>query len=209
MSTSHFDEAAANWDAEPRRIAVMKAIGEKILAEASPPRDVKVLDYGCGTGLVSLYLLPHVDHITGADSSTGMLDVLRGKIAEGGIRNMEALPLNLECDAVPTARFGMIVVTMALHHIANLERVLDALYEMLDPGGILCVADLDTEPGTFHPADVSGSVHHHGFDREQLKSRLAEIGFSDLKDTTATTIRKPVEGGGEEDFSVFLITARR
>ena len=80
---------------------------------------------------------------------------------------------------------------------------------MLDPGGVLCVADLDTEPGTFHPADVSGSVHHHGFDREQLKVRLAEIGFSDMKDTTATTIRKPVEGAGEEDFSVFLITARR
>ena len=209
MTTSHFDEAAANWDAEPRRIAVMKAIGEKILAVVSPTPDLKVLDYGCGTGLVSLYLLPHVGHITGADSSTGMLDVLRGKIDEGGIRNMETLPLNLECDAVPMARFGMVVVTMALHHIANLERVLHALHEMLDPEGILCLADLDTEPGTFHPADVSGSVHHHGFDREQLKGRLAEIGFSDLKDTTATTIRKPVEGGGEEDFSVFLITAKR
>ena len=37
-----------------------KGIGEKILEEANPTKDIDVLDYGCGTGLLGLFLLPHV-----------------------------------------------------------------------------------------------------------------------------------------------------
>ncbi len=59
-ATSYFDQSAASWDNEPRRIALMKAVGEAILREAQPTKDMDVLDYGCGTGLVSLFLLPHV-----------------------------------------------------------------------------------------------------------------------------------------------------
>jgi hypothetical protein len=78
---------------------------------------------------------------------------------------------------------------------------------MLVPGGTLCIADLDTEPGLFHPPEA-GRVHL-GFDREQLKSQLREIGFGETRDVTAHTIRKPVEGGQERDFPVFLIASRR
>ena len=80
---------------------------------------------------------------------------------------------------------------------------------MLVPGGVLCLADLDSEPGTFHGPEVAGSVHHNGFDRQKLKTHLAEIGFVSAKDTTATSIRKPTATGKEKDFPVFLIVARR
>jgi ubiquinone/menaquinone biosynthesis C-methylase UbiE len=49
------------------------------------------LDSGCGTGLVSLFLLPHVRSVTGADSSPGMLEVLRKKLDEEGIATMKAV----------------------------------------------------------------------------------------------------------------------
>ncbi|NLE38255.1 MAG: hypothetical protein GX621_09555, partial [Pirellulaceae bacterium] len=39
LAQLHFDEAAATWDEQPRRIAVAKAIGEKILEEANPTKD--------------------------------------------------------------------------------------------------------------------------------------------------------------------------
>ena len=209
MVRNHFDEAAANWDDKPARLALMKAIGEKIVVEVQPTTEMDVLDYGCGTGLVSLYLLPHVRSVTGADNSTGMLDVLRAKISESKIRNMQAVHLDLERDPVPQARYHMIVVSMAMHHVRQTERVLQAFHELLVPGGILCVADLDTEPGTFHPADVAGSVHHHGFDRGNLKQRLASLGFASPKDVTVSTFKKPVESGEEQEFSIFLVTARR
>jgi ubiquinone/menaquinone biosynthesis C-methylase UbiE len=209
MHTSYFDDVAGRWDNEPRRIDLMKAVGESILRQARPTRDMDVLDYGCGTGLVSLFLLPHVRSMTGADSSPGMLDMLRTKLADGRIENMKVVRLDLEHDGVPSDRYHMVVTSMTLHHVEDTGRLLRAFREVLLPGGTLCLADLDTEPGVFHAPEAAASVHHHGFDRAELKGLLEQTGFDELRDVTAHTIRKPVEGGGERDFPVFLITARR
>lgn len=207
MQTSYFDKAAAMWDNQPGRIALMKAVGEAILREARPTKEMDVLDYGCGTGLVGLFILPHVRSVTGADNSLGMLDVLRNKIAENGIRHMSAVKLDLQHDPLPAERYHLIVTNMTLHHVADTDVVLKAFYELLLAGGTLCIADLDTEPGIFHPPDAG--AHHHGFDRAELKSRLEQIGFEQIRDITAHTIRRPVQGDSERDFPVFLITARR
>jgi len=51
MSGSYFDQSAA---------ALMKDVGEAILRQARLTKDMDVLDYCCGTGLVGLFLLPHV-----------------------------------------------------------------------------------------------------------------------------------------------------
>lgn len=209
MNKNHFDEAAATWDSEPRRIALMKAVGETILREARPTRETVVLDYGCGTGLVSLFLLPHVCSVTGADNSAGMLEVLRGKIAAGGIDNMKVISLDLERDRVPAERFDLIVSSMTMHHIADTDRVLGALHHMLLPGGTLCIADLDTEPGIFHTPEAAASVHHHGFDRGDFRHRLLKVGFQTADDVTAHTVIRPVQSGEERAFPIFLITATR
>jgi ubiquinone/menaquinone biosynthesis C-methylase UbiE len=168
-----------------------------------------VLDYGCGTGLVGLFLLPHVRSVTGADSSVGMLDVLRTKIRQGNIHGMTAIQLDLEKQPIPKERFHMIVSSMVLHHVANLEQVLRAFHGMLLPGGVLCVADLDTEPGVFHSAEAAVSVHHHGFDRPSLQEQLRMGGFADVTISTAHVIQKPVDGGDIRNFSVFLMVGRR
>lgn len=209
MRTNHFDEAAKTWDSEPRRIALMKAVGEAILQEARPTGDMDVLDYGCGTGLVGLYLLPHVRTVTGADSSTGMLDVLRQKLADDGIENMRAVQLDLEHEPVPAERFHIIVTSMTLHHVADIDRVLRAFHVLLLPGGKLCVADLDSEPGVFHTPEAAASVHHHGFERGALKRRLTQVGFGDVRDVTAHVVHRPVQDDPERAFPVFLITAQR
>jgi hypothetical protein len=47
------------------------------------------------------------------------------------------------------------------------------------------------------------------FDRAKLRQQLAEIGFVQVPDVTVATFTKPVEGQGEQEFSVFLIAARR
>jgi ubiquinone/menaquinone biosynthesis C-methylase UbiE len=187
----------------------MKAIGKAILRHAKPTKAMNVLDYGCGTGLVSLFLLPHVRSVTGADSSAGMLDVLRTKIRDGGIDNMTAIQLDLERQPVPKDRFHMIVSSMVLHHVADLEQVLSAFHEMLLPNGVLCIADLDAEPGIFHSAEAAVSVHHHGFDRPSLQNQLRTAGFVDITISTAHVIQKPVDGGQMRNFSVFLMVGRR
>ncbi len=208
-ATNYFDQSAANWDKEPRRIEHVKAVGEAILRETKPTKDMDVLDYGCGTGLLGLFLLPHVKSVTGADSSSGMQDVLRTKIRQGNISGMTAIQLDLEKESLSQRRFHMIVSSMVMHHVADLERVASAFYEMLLPGGALCIADLDSEPGVFHAKDVAAGVHHCGFDRRAFQNRLEASGFVDVSVSTACFIRKPASDGETRDFPVFLMVGRR
>ena len=207
-STTHFDRVAADWDSEPRRVVLMRSIAEKIVRVVPLDREMDLLDYGCGTGLLGLFLLPYVGTVTGADNSPGMLAELQRKIAAGGVESIRAIQLDLERDPVPCARYHLIVSGMALHHIADTDTVLRAFHTLLHPGGMLCLADLDTEPGIFHPAEMDSVVHHHGFDRAEIKRKLLSSGFSELTDATAIRFFKPVAGRQDYEFSVFLITGR-
>ena len=126
------------------------------------------LEYGCGTGLVSFALQPQLGHITLADSSTGMLAVLREKIAAGNIQNMTPVQLDLITDPLPAERYQLIYTLLTLHHIPDTDKILRAFYQLLDSSGYLCVADLDKEDGTFHEDEFHG---HLGFDREELSAQ--------------------------------------
>jgi hypothetical protein len=75
------------------------------------------------------------------------------------------------------------------------------------PGGVLCLADLDTEGGRFH--DDNTGVFHHGFDRSEMQTLLGAAGFQDMRALTASEIVKPGPDGTPQRFSVFLILAHR
>ncbi len=77
MSTElrDFDKEAALWDENPGRVKVAKDVAAAILQNVTITADMRALDFGCGTGLVTLQLQPLVKSITGMDSSRGMLDI--------------------------------------------------------------------------------------------------------------------------------------
>lgn len=204
-----FDEAASLWDTEPKRVELSKSVGTTILNQARPTRDMDVLDYGCGTGLLGLFLLPHVHSVTGVDSSAGMLQVLEDKIQAGGIQQMRTEKLDLQHDPIPAAQYHLIASNMVMHHVEKIEVLVRAFHQMLSPGGILALADLDTEPGLFHGPDTSGSVFHLGFDRDEFMALLGRNGFTDLQAVTAHVVHKPIASGEIREFPVFLITGHR
>lgn len=84
-----FDQAAASWDQEPRRVQLAQDVAQTV--PLSP--DMHVLDFGCGTGLLSLLLLPRVGRLTGADTSMGMLEALKAKVAAQGLANLDTILL--------------------------------------------------------------------------------------------------------------------
>jgi hypothetical protein len=65
-SNNHFDEAAATWDAEPRRVELTSALGKAILRQVQPNRGMDVRDYGCGTGLPRRAMDCHIDEFAEA-----------------------------------------------------------------------------------------------------------------------------------------------
>jgi 2-polyprenyl-3-methyl-5-hydroxy-6-metoxy-1,4-benzoquinol methylase len=203
----NFDQEAGLWDANPGRVKLANEVADAIIREAAPSPDKDVLDFGCGTGLVTLRLQPLVRTILGVDSSQGMLGVLQGKIRAQGLANARTSFVDLERGGRIEGRFHLLVSSMTLHHVPDTAELFTQWHGLLLPGGLLCFADLDAEDGSFH-GDNTG-VFHAGFDREHLKKLLLSVGFRDVRDATATTMIKDVEGKGEKEFSVFLIVAKK
>jgi len=200
----NFDSEAAAWDEEPRRVQLAKDLFHAIHEEVVLTPAMDVLDFGCGTGLVTLPLAEHAGRVTGVDSSRGMLEVLHRKIEANRIGNVTACRLDLERGDVLEGHYDLVVTTMTLHHVQDIPPLLDQFVKILKPGGRVCIADLDSENGEFH-ANPDG-VFHNGFDRKALRDALSRAGFTGLRDRTAAEIVKPAADGTIKAFGVFLIT---
>ncbi len=164
---SRFDQLALEWDKEQKRVENARKIGEAIVSSVPLSEDMNVMDFGAGTGLLTLYIQPYVKHIDAVDNSEGMLSVLKEKIEKAGIENITPVKKDLEKEDFGEEKYDLIVSSMTMHHIKNLENFLKKLYRVLKKGGYIAVADLEKEDGTFH-SDNEG-VYHFGFDK-----RIAE-----------------------------------
>ena len=197
--TERFDQAAGTWDLANRRVALAHGVAEAIKGAVALSKDLSVLDFGCGTGLVTLALAPMVGSITGADTSTGMLAALEEKT-----KGM-AIPVklrHLEADGAFDlgGPYHLIVSSMTLHHIADVPALFRQFKQHLRAGGHLALADLDREDGSFH--DDPTGVHHSGFSRADICTWLTEAGLVEVEVRTATVTRK-----GDKGFPVFLALA--
>jgi len=201
---STFDSKAAGWDDDAKRaraVAVARAIGEAVpLAGVTD-----LFEFGCGTGLLSLALDPRPPRALLTDTSAGMLEVVRGKLAAAGLTGWEASSLDLTAEEGPEARFDLVVSLLALHHVHDVPALLARFRRLLRPGGWVALSDLDDDEGQFH--DAHTHRHHDGFDRADLAGWLADAGFRDVTFSTPHVVTKAVDGV-TRDFPLFLVVAR-
>ena len=198
--TDLFEAKAKDWDANDRRTKLAAAISASILEHVELHERMSVLDFGAGTGLISTQIAPLVNRIVAVDISQAMLDKLESKPElKGKVDTVcqDLLETPLE------ARFDLIVSAMAMHHVEDTSRLIDRFAEHLNDSGMIALADLDKEDGSFHPADTQG-VYHFGFERAELRTLMQSHGFNHVQFVTAHTIK-----GEEKDYPVFLVTARK
>jgi len=198
-----FDKDAAQWDANPGIVKLARDVADAIIREVGPTREMDALDFGSGTGLVTLKLQPLARSVTGVDSSRGMLKVLESKVSSQGLANVRTQFVDLERGGKVEGSYHLIVSSMTLHHVSDPAGLIAQLAGALLPGGTLAVADLDAEDGSFH-GDNTG-VRHLGFDRALVKGLFAAAGLSAVRDVTATVVAKEIEGKGRREFPVFLV----
>ena len=203
---TNFDERAKDWDSDPKKVERARAVADAIRRAVPLTREMHALEYGCGTGLLSFALQSELGQITLADTSQGMLDVLREKLTSADVKTMHPRQLNLASDPLPAERYDLTYSLMTLHHIHDVKSILGKFRDLLVPNGYLLVADLDQEDGSFH-TDGSSDVHL-GFDRGELQQMVEEAGFGNVLFSTAYEIKKKI-GSEERTFPVFLMTAQK
>jgi ubiquinone/menaquinone biosynthesis C-methylase UbiE len=136
-----------------------------------------------------------------ADSSEGMLEVLREKVAAAGVENMHSLCLDLARDPLPEERYDLTYSLMVMHHVDDTPQMLGRFHALLEPGGTLCICDLDHEDGSFHNYEFEG---HLGFDRTELEKLVRDAGFEGVRFMTVFDIHRH-----GRIYPLFLMTARK
>jgi len=103
--------------------------------EVGLARGGRLLDVGCGPGVLTVELAPHVDEAVGLDPDAEMLAEGARRAGEAGVANVawvqalaEDLP-RLELGSFSLVTFGQSFQWM------DRERVAEAVYDVLEPGG--------------------------------------------------------------------------
>lgn len=193
-----FAHKSKSWDMNSKRVQNAKSIAELIVKNIKLNKDMEIMDFGAGTGLLSYFIAPYVEKIVAVDNSPSMLLEFQSKCDEFSCKT-EVIEKDLSTETLDR-KFDGIISSMTVHHIEDILALFSKLYEMLNDGGFIAIADLDSEDGSFH-SDNTG-VFHHGFDREVLEVIANEVGFKEISFDTASVINKP-----HREFTVFLMTA--
>lgn len=205
--TNTFDGKAATWDDKPRRAKLAHDVARAIRYTVKITQEMDVLDFGCGTGLLSFQFQPLVRSVTGIDSSQGMLAVLEDKIRVQGLANVTTRCIDLERGDRVDGQYDLVMSSMTFHHIRDVRPILEILLRVLKPGGTLAIADLDCDNGKFH--DTPDGVFHNGFDRCIMKNYFEAAGLTRVRNRTAAIVQKESPSGDVRPFTVFLMTGTK
>jgi tRNA (cmo5U34)-methyltransferase len=200
-----FDSKAREWDSNPVHTERSRAIAAALQSMVPLKGDMKALEFGAGTGLLSFLLKSFFKEITLLDTSVEMINVIHGKIKEKGILHLKPVRIDLEKEDF-AGNFDIIYNQMVFHHVENIEFILQKFHELLIPGGYLAIADLYTEDGSFHGEGFTG---HQGFDPEWLKGKLEKSGFRNIVHRPCYSVRKYTESGQSKEFPLFLMVGLR
>ena len=200
MVVDNFVHKSKSWDMNSKIVQNAKGIAEHIIKNIKLDSNMKIMDFGAGTGLLSYFIAPHVHTILAVDNSPSMLEKFKEKAPKFKCKT-EVLELNLSQSDIDE-KFDGIISSMTIHHLEDTKALFVKLYNMLEENGFIAIADLDSEDGSFH-SDNNG-VFHYGFERETLERIAKEVGFKNIHFELASTINKP-----HTTFTVFLMLAEK
>ncbi len=144
--------------------------------------DMKVLEFGCGTGSTALIHAPHVAHITGIDYSYKMIDIAKGK-AEGQ-DNADFAVSTLEDWQSPDAAYDVVMGMNILHLLPDHRRALADAFRLLKPGGYLVTSTVclgDMRGFLRHLLPIGSAIrifpHLEHFTNVELQAEMGSAGF--------------------------------
>ena len=198
-----FAHKAKEYENNEKRVSNVQNIADGILKNISYTKEMSILDFGSGTGLLTQEIAPYVKKITALDMSTSMNEVLREK-TEGFACDLEVLELDITKEKYDDKLSNLdgIISSMTIHHIENTEDLFKIFYDLLNENGTIALADLETEDGSFHTSDTG--VFHFGFDKDEFLNIAKKVGFKDLKIETISVSSKP-----HGEYPIFLLTGRK
>ena len=152
-----FGALAQRWwdpDGPQKPLHALNPVRLRYVADRVALSGARVLDVGCGGGLLSEALAREEAQVTGIDLSPELLKVARLHGLESGIK-VEYREVAVEALAQETpASFDAVTCMEMLEHVPDPASVIAACAQLLKPGGRLFVSTLNRTPAAFALAIV-------------------------------------------------------
>jgi len=160
------------------------ALSEDVVANFAGNGSLRVLDAGCGDGLLSLSLAKRHPRwkIAGLDFREDLLSAARHRAGERSLDNVSFRQADLT-QPLPEGDFDVVMALECLTEIPQDRRALRTMAAALRPGGLFVVQVPDQRwkpilPGS---AAVWRNEVRHGYTADALEAMLAEAGLDGIK----------------------------
>lgn len=173
------------WDPRGafRFLHVLNPVRSDYIATRTNLAQRRVLDVGCGGGLLTEALTRHGAHVTGIDLAPAMIEVARLHAHESQLSiDYELCSAEHYAERVPE-RFDVITCMELIEHVASPDALLAAIARLLRPGGDLFVSTINRTLRSFLVAIVGAEYllqllprGTHEYARLVRPSELARLG---------------------------------
>ncbi len=184
-----FDEYADRFDMHlqqhlryntPHEIA--RALESVYQSQGITPKDLSLLDLGCGTGLGAEAVLHFTKDRVGVDLSSRMIEKALGKQIYRDTAVQDIVEYMEQC----TRRFDLVICVDTLVYIGNLEPFFAASHKVLEDQGMLAVS---VEQGDDAPPFTIRKSARFGHARFYIEALAAQYGFV-IRHMNLTDLRK-------------------
>ncbi|MGN6274824.1 MAG: class I SAM-dependent methyltransferase [Solirubrobacterales bacterium] len=169
--------------APARRLRLALAEGE-VAARRGGSGRLRVLDAGCGDGLLSLAMAKRHPRwsLVGIDLREDMLEGARQRAVARGLPNARFVAGNLE-QPLPERDRDVVLAVECLSEIPDDRQALRMMRHALAPGGLLVVQvpERDWQPVLPGSSGTWREQVRQGYTAEQLEAALREAGFEDVQ----------------------------
>ena len=144
------------WDANgPQRpLHELNPVRLSYVCGFQPLSGRRVLDVGCGGGLLSEAMAAEGAQVTGIDLSEQLIDIARLHLLESGLKADYRVISAEAMAAEQPAGFDAVTCMEMLEHVPDPQAIVQACFELLKPGGRLFLSTINRTPAAFALAVV-------------------------------------------------------
>ncbi len=144
----------------------------------------QVLEFACGTGIVTTMVAPYVSHIKAIDIADEMVLRARQKTNKLALSNVDVSQMDLFDPALDEGCFDAVMAFNVLLYVDNFDKVLARISALLKPGGIFlsatdCLGGSLSKPARqkFWRSRTGKMPYIRFFTQKNLTKKIEQAGF--------------------------------